>query len=307
MTTLEHRGSPQIENRRKKTVIRRRGNERKIQRVYGVLDNPSVQFEKELTEKESIILQLAIVEKNKSEKEAVENMRLFEGSHSDGKIQNNITKLLELRKEQQKSEENQKSNDAKDLAKERAIIAEYLFYNFASDSKFFGENSFVTKTSEFDDRMHHADGIVTWFDSKGVDTAHLAFDVTISSNEEVLSKKEKYLARDIESGMLTTIDYFDSQSVETYALKRIPRIIIMLTPENIIAMCDKAVEAINSDEVEFDSLSNDDSIREFMKRKKYELVKQNELLHKAIGGGNPRKNMLIKEAILNTEAVIKEM
>lgn len=202
----------------------------------------------------------------------------------------------------------EKSNDAKDIAKERAIIAEYLFYNFASDSKFFGKNSFVTKTNEFDDRTHHADSIVTWFDKEGNDTARLAFDVTISSNEQVLATKEDYIKSDIKSGKLTSLDYFDSQSTANYSLSQIPRVIIMLTPQNIIAMCNKAIEAIQSEDREFDSLADDPSIKKFIGiHIKEELSSQIERLQKNIGSDSPEKDLLFQQAILNTEAAVKQL
>lgn len=178
----------------------------------------------------------------------------------------------------------------------RAEIAEHITKTFADGSEWFGENSFVTKTNEFDDRTHHADGVVTWFDEKQNDMAQLAFDVTISSNSEVLQQKEDYVREDVHKGRLTTIDYFDSQNADKYSLKQVPRVVIMLTPENIIAMCNKAVESVSSKEGEFDSLANDPSIDSVIKNiYRKQLEQQKETLHGIIPIAEKGKKNLNKQ------------
>lgn len=95
-------------------------------------------------------------------------------------------------------------------------------------NNWFGENSFIIKTSPFDDIAHGVDLVVELVDKDGVSRLALAIDVLSSEDEELLKEKLLKIRKEIENGKLSTIKYFQSAAQADFRepLPHIPRMIL---------------------------------------------------------------------------------
>lgn len=137
----------------------------------------------------------------------------------------------------------QKGKDGQMEKTQRAELFEYFIETVAESADWFGENAYLTNTSEFDDRMNHTDFILEWEGDDGK-TTKLAIDCTLSEDEEVLKKKLGRVLSDIDAEKMTSIKYFQSSGTdERGSLNLIPRVILSLEKEGLKEICQMLVDA----------------------------------------------------------------
>lgn len=121
----------------------------------------------------------------------------------------------------------------------RAELLEYFFETMVEGADWFGENVYLTKTLEFDDRMNHTDFVLEWEgDDPEKETIKLAVDCTVAENKEVLQKKVDCIMKEIERETLTSVKYFHSSGTdEKGPIKMIPRVIIGLRKNRLEEIC----------------------------------------------------------------------
>ncbi len=301
------------ESPKKPTVRRRKKGERpsetkaRMHRLMGGYANP---FLPQLQEAEIQLHEVYERETYKMRRDAknLTDMDKFDKIISSDKKEADKEKVYELREKQKKLEEEQPFH--KRYPPERALLAEYLFDKYANASKWFGENTTVTKTLEFDDRTHHADGVATWYDKNGKVLARLAFDVTISRDPEVLSKKQGFIDRDLKEGNLTSVDYFDPNNIlETKSsLKQIPRVVIEVPQEDLPDLCKKAMTGISKDGKIDYSVLDDDSIRQYIKKVSIKsLQNQQKLLEDLSIVSSHEKREKFEQALKNVNKALSEL
>ncbi len=159
------------------------------------------------------------------------DMQEFQGLHGDVKLRGDMKKLAYLR-----DKEGQKYKT------QRAEIFETIIKNSAELSDWF-DGAYVSETVEFDDRTKHTDFVLEWeSDEEDDEPTRLAIDVTVAENPETLKKKADFITRDLRSGKLTEIDYFESEiDGEQQALKKIPRVVLALKQDSLEDLCDVAL------------------------------------------------------------------
>ena len=139
---------------------------------------------------------------------------------------------------------NQRLKDNQKDFTQHAEIAEYMMKILGDDAEWFGKDSIIGETLEYDDRKNHADFVVEWDNSEtGERDCALAIDITTSSARSTVKEKIDKMGAEIQSGKLTEIKYFESQlSGDHETLSLIPRVVIVFDKEALNKICDDLVQ-----------------------------------------------------------------
>ena len=108
-----------------------------------------------------------------------------------------------------------------------AAILEQALIPLNDSCLWFGENTRLSKSHEYDDWLNNTDLVMTLLpENEGEQPLYLAIDVTVSNDSSVLEKKINKIYSEIERGTLTTIKYFeDEKTREPITLNLVPRVI----------------------------------------------------------------------------------
>ncbi|HMP67699.1 MAG TPA: hypothetical protein PKA60_03045 [Candidatus Paceibacterota bacterium] len=121
-----------------------------------------------------------------------------------------------------------------------AEIFEAIIFDEGESANWFGDNSFLIKTSDYDDIKNGVDMVVEYDEDEGVSRIAAAIDVTFS---HLVGKKIDRIKNDILSGNLGQIKYFTSEvSNMRGELKKIPRIIIGADVDSVRGLANDWVE-----------------------------------------------------------------
>ncbi|MBI1961514.1 MAG: hypothetical protein HYS45_02330 [Parcubacteria group bacterium] len=115
---------------------------------------------------------------------------------------------------------------------ERAVILEAVLAEQIERSEWMGGDAYTFQTTEFDDRINHADLVIEFGRPEGAH--YLAIDVTTAQDADVRAKKRERIDQEVDAGKLTSIKYFESQADEEHpqkSLNNIPRAVIYVSPE----------------------------------------------------------------------------
>ncbi len=115
---------------------------------------------------------------------------------------------------------------------ERAVILEAILAEHVEQSEWMGGDAYTFQTTEFDDRINHADLVIEFERPEGAQ--YLAIDVTTAQDESVRIKKRERIDQEVDTGKLASIKYFESQAdtePPQQSLHSIPRAIIYVSPE----------------------------------------------------------------------------
>lgn len=166
-------------------------------------------------------------------------MEDFDDLYSKEEIRRDVIELEEIKKRLEFKEQH-----------ERGLIAAGIFYKEGERSQWFGENTFIELTSEYDDMINHSDLILEIYDGDTDSFDRMAIDVTVSEDPAVLNKKYNFLRKELISGELTDLKYFDSkESVARGKVEGIPRAVVQITKDHLEMLCkniaDKSVNMAN--------------------------------------------------------------
>lgn len=154
-------------------------------------------------------------------------MEDFEDLYSKEEIQRDKIELEEIKKRLEFKEQH-----------ERGMIAAGIFYKEGERSKWFGENTFIELTSERDDIIKHSDLVLELYDGDTDSFDRIAVDVTVSEDPAVLNKKYAFLRKELISGELTDLKYFDSkESGSRGKVEGIPRAVVQITKDHLEMLC----------------------------------------------------------------------
>ena len=183
-----------------------------------------------------------------------------------------------------------------------AEIAEHITRTFATDNLWFGEDSVITETLEYDDRKNGTDFVIEWEDPKtSARTGVLAIDVTVTNRRDVLVNKLMKTKQSLEDGTLTNIKYFNSGlNGDNEHLHLTPRVIIAFDKNNLDSLCKELIvytENTNS----YNKVKNPYMSLFVLKTSEIQLNKQLTYLKDlGISRGNPQKYEAAENAVQQT-------
>lgn len=161
---------------------------------------------------------------------SVENMEVRNMKSVDDMIDHDKRKIDLLRKK-----EGQKYKT------DRAMILEALLSGDvevnAESAGWFGDDVVINKTTEYDDRINHADFVIE-LGLEG-DSPKVAIDCTIAENKAVLKEKADRIMRDIYNNKkLGNIKYYEDESAKAGPLRMIPRAIVAIDKTMLEELCE---------------------------------------------------------------------
>lgn len=130
--------------------------------------------------------------------------------------------------EQERKKEGQKDHVERATILEELIAGKTIEKN-AVNNGWFGENTKISQTTEFDDRFNATDAVLE-FPNKEGETLHLAVDLTVTQNKDTVKNKNEKIYNQIKSKeKLTDIKYYGSPPTNRIEpLRSIPRVIFAL-------------------------------------------------------------------------------
>ena len=179
---------------------------------------------KETFEMQRIESELLITDSYKKAAEIYKpiDMDDFVGTYGNSKIQEDKTRVEELRTVFKKSHEND-TPEMKNIHR-IAKIFEMIFFDQAGTSKWLGENAKTLQVSKYDDLENGVDSVVEFTPDGGYSILALAVDIT-SSHE--LGRKFDRIKKEIDAEKLTELTYFKSVAFNFIGRKlNIPRVVI---------------------------------------------------------------------------------
>jgi len=202
---------------------------------------------------------------------------------------------------------NKRFKDKRDFT-QHAEIAEYMIKTLGDDAEWFGEDSIIGETLEYDDRKNYADFVVEWDNSEtGERDCALAVDITTSSVRSTVKGKIDKMGAEIQSGKLTEIKYFESQlSGDHETLSLIPRVVIVFDKEALNKICDDLVQH-SENIIDYKGVYNDIMSLFILKTSYEQLKKQLSYITDLENTTNasPQKYTEVKESINKTFTRIK--
>jgi len=131
-----------------------------------------------------------------------------------------------------------------DLAKKNkkiGTILEALLYNQIEQNLILGMNVHTISTCKYDDYHNKVDTVMELLPEESDEYKHLAlaYDATLTSNTDALTKKINTIKRDITNGRLANVKYFKSENSDKLSLENIPKLIIgidMINLESVIRL-----------------------------------------------------------------------
>ncbi len=113
-----------------------------------------------------------------------------------------------------------------------ATVLEAIIYTQIKSNDWLGESAHIMKTCRFDDIENKVDSLIEFRkEERSASYLGLAIDVTMESE---MSDKFDEIRKEIDSGKLSTIKYFDSEYTNTLGEKsQIPRVIVAADSKSI--------------------------------------------------------------------------
>lgn len=187
---------------------------------------------------------------------------------------------------------------------ERADIFEAVFYKWAQEAKWFGNNCEIIPTLEYDDRRNHADFVIIFKKPDGK-SVKLAIDCTVTEDENVLRSKAFYTARGIETNNLTTIKYFsDPATRKKSKIGVVPRVIAATENNRITELCESVLLAIKGNQRE---LSGNYFQYYLLKEFELQLEAQLYLINNSININKTSRFAEMKANIQEAKSIISEL
>lgn len=119
-------------------------------------------------------------------------------------------------------------------------------------ANWFGENCYITSTTEYDDRINNTDFVFEWAmedDAGNQKIIRLAVDCTTAENQLVLRDKVAKIIKNFSLYNLTQIKYFKSSEFDTKKpLINLPKVIMMLDRRQVQDLCNLLSEIKKTDQ-----------------------------------------------------------
>lgn len=120
--------------------------------------------------------------------------------------------------------------------KKYANVMEGILYEHIEMSNWFGESASTIKTSLYDDYVNHVDLIVE-FEEESKALSHLGLAVDVTFGTTAMQKKFDTIRKEILSGKLTEVKYFESERSPHKGLyQKLPRVVIGVDRDRVIEL-----------------------------------------------------------------------
>lgn len=118
--------------------------------------------------------------------------------------------------------------------KKIATILEAFLYYQTEQNLILGRDVHTIATSKYDD-YHGTDTVLEMDIEEGEEYEHLAiaYDATLTSDIDQLTRKINSIKKDIKLGKMTTVKYFESENSDKNSLENIPKLIIGMDMHNL--------------------------------------------------------------------------
>jgi hypothetical protein len=155
------------------------------------------------------------------------NMNDFGELYGEEKVKGDISRVSRIK------EKFLKTNTPEEIeAKKMAIIFESVFNEHAELSNWLGENALIVPASEFDDIVNGVD-MIAEFSEEERNPHHLGLGIDVTYGIFLKKKLEK-IKEKIDSGKLSEIKYFHSDSMGfTGKLSQVPRVVVSIKKETL--------------------------------------------------------------------------
>lgn len=137
-----------------------------------------------------------------------------------------------LKVDQAKLEDRRKKFEKKT---KRGEVGEYIFMEGIYELQWLKPDIEVMPTHEYDDVMKQTDFVLR-FESENGDYVYLGVDVTTTKDADKIIEKRDKLAEYLEGGSLGSLKYFEDQDADIKGEFEMPKIVIGLSPDNVIQM-----------------------------------------------------------------------
>lgn len=128
-----------------------------------------------------------------------------------------------------------------------AKIFEAIVFDQIERSNWLGESAMTIQASDYDDIHNGVDTIVE-FEEEDTSHSHLALAIDVTTSQDSLNKKLDRIKREIESGSLTQIKYFYSESIGFRGEKtKVPRVVIGAEKKTISDLVSKWMDQKNKE------------------------------------------------------------
>jgi hypothetical protein len=128
-----------------------------------------------------------------------------------------------------------------------AKIFEAIIFDQIERSNWLGESAMTIQASEYDD-IHNGTDTIVEFEEENNDATHLALAIDVTTSQEHLDRKLDRVKKEINSGTLTRIKYFYSESMGIKGEKtKVPRVIIGVDRKTVADLTSKWVENKNKE------------------------------------------------------------
>ncbi len=144
----------------------------------------------------------------------------FEGLYDPRMIERDKKEVLRL---EDLFEKDAKANPEAEVWSKRGKLFEAMVNNQIEESNWLGESAEVIIPSKYDDYINKIDSILE-FDAEGT-LSHLALAIDVTKSLDEIQKKLSQIKKSIDSGELSTIKYFRSQT-ERGEKTAIPRVVV---------------------------------------------------------------------------------
>jgi hypothetical protein len=185
---------------------------------------------------DQVILEAFKEAKEKSDKERIEPAD-FKDLYSEESIQEDQKLAAELSLKFEESDNPE--------ANKMALILEEIFSEQIELNEWLGEGVTTRKSSLFDDFINGVDEIIEIEEENSVNHLAVAIDVTFGTS---LDKKFDRIKKEIESGELATVKYFEN-SERTFKgrLSKVPRVVIGTNKDSLVKLAKLWVERNNKE------------------------------------------------------------
>ena len=281
---------------KRRTVIRRRHKDSKtlLSGDDNTIDETAfyAEYENKLTSEEQAVESFLFGKEGKlikNKKPEVEDFfKIYQETvDNKGGYENRLNELKRIINRDKSWVREQRINHQEGNA--RARLLEGIIEYFSERFDWFGESSYVTPTTKYDDYRHHVDFVVEWDEKSNWETGRnilpkMAVDCTIARDVRSLQFKGKIIFDGIKNGKLAEIKYFRSESRvgEVGPQELIPKVVISLVPFEVAQLCQDLVKFIKNpnDEKIKQKLVNHKASLLFLKQSLVEINEQIEKVRK---------------------------
>lgn len=182
------------------------------------------------------------------------------------------------------------------VTEKKSQILEAIITSRAELDNWFGEDSFVVKTSRFDDIANGVDVVLELVNENGVRQLALAVDVTVSKESGVVGQKLLSIKRELENGQLAGVKYFKSEADKEFMgpLPSLLKLVVGVDPGTLNRLMELS---LNKD---YKALRNEPVQRQLLEEMELQL---RAFLNLSNISDNTKK--AIREALKHIEAIIK--